>query len=138
MDYQVVDELCEPIDVEVGHVSADKMYDTDDVYETLSNAFPEADIIIPPKDNLYANDAHHKKRMSNLVAYSALGPMRWQKEKGYGKRNVSENAMHRYKSIIGPKLHSRDFDNQQQEMMLGASILNRFTQLGMPDSHRVA
>lgn len=138
MDFQVVDELCEQIDVEVEHVSADKMYDTDDVYETLSSAFPEADIVIPPKDNLYVDDQHHPKRMSNLVAHSALGPMRWQKEKQYGKRNVSENAMHRYKSIIGPKLHSRHFNNQQQEMMLGASILNRFTHLGMPGSYRVA
>ncbi|MFA0141323.1 hypothetical protein [Vibrio kanaloae] len=34
--------------------------------------------------------------------------------------------MHSYQSIIGPKLHSREFNNQQQEMMLGASILNRF------------
>ncbi len=138
MDFQVVDDLCEQIDLEVEHVSADKMYDTDDVYETLSNAFPEAELIIPAKDNLYADDAHHTKRMSNLVAYSVLGPMRWQKKKQYGKRNVSENAMQRYKSIIGPKLHSRHFDNQQQEMMLGASILNRFTHLGMPNSYRVA
>ncbi|MFA0141324.1 transposase [Vibrio kanaloae] len=76
MDFQIVDELCKQIDVEVGHISADKMYDTDDVYETLSNAFPEADIVIPPKDNLYADEAHHGKRMSNLVEYSALGPMR--------------------------------------------------------------
>ena len=138
MDFQVLDELCEQIDIEVEHISADKMYDTDNVYDTLSEAFPEAAIIIPPKDNVYANDAHHSKRMSNLVSYSALGPMRWQKEKGYGKRNVSENVMHRYQSIIGLKLHSRDFNNQQQEMMLGASILNRFSQLGMPDSYRVA
>ena len=79
-----------------------------------------------------------RQNLSNLVAYSALGSMRWQKIKQYGKRNVSENAMQRYKTIIGPKLHSRDFENQQQEMMLGASILNRFTQLGMPDSYRVA
>ena len=57
----------------------------------------------------------------------------------YGRRNVSENAMNRYKTIIGPKLHSREFNNQQQqEMMLAASILNRFTQLGMPESYRVA
>ncbi|PMO91175.1 hypothetical protein BCS97_22220 [Vibrio splendidus] len=69
--------------------------------------------------------------------HSALGPIHWQK-KQYEKRNVCENAMHRYKTIIGPKLHSRDFNNQQQEMMLGASILNRFTQLGMPESYRVA
>ncbi|MFA0079647.1 transposase [Vibrio artabrorum] len=67
-----------------------------------------------------------------------FGKGEWHQEKEYGRRNVSENAMHRYKTIIGPKLHSRDFNNQQQEMMLGASIFNRFTQLGMPDSYRVA
>ena len=44
----------------------------------------------------------------------------------------------RCKTIIGLKLHSRDFENQQQEMMLAASILNRFTKLGMPNSYRVA
>ena len=138
MDFQVVEELCEQVDVDVDHVSADKMYDTDDVYDALTNKFPESDIAIPPKENLYADDAHNSKRMSSLVAYSALGPMGWQKKKQYGKRNVSENAMHRYKTIIGPKLHSREFNNQQQEMMLAASILNRFTQLGMPESYRVA
>ena len=138
MDFQVVDEVCDQIDRDVEHISADKMYDTDDVYDTLSAIFPDAEIVIPPKENLYADDRHHSQRMSNLVAYSALGPIRWQKKKQYGKRNVSENAMQRYKTLIGPKLRSRDFDNQQQEMRLGASILNRFTHLGMPDSYRVA
>ncbi|WP_261900952.1 IS5 family transposase [Vibrio tasmaniensis] len=138
MDFQVVEELCDQVDVEVDHVSADKMYDSDDVYDALTSKFPESDIAIPPKENLYADDTHNPKRMSNLVVYSALSPIRWQKKKQYGKRNVSENAMHRYKTIIGPKLHSRDFNNQQPEMMLGAPILNRFTQLGMPESYRVA
>ena len=75
MDFQVVEELCEQVDVDVDHVSADKMYDTDDVYDALTNKFPESDIAIPPKENLYADDAHISKRMSSLVAYSALGPM---------------------------------------------------------------
>lgn len=94
-------------------LSADKMYDTNDVYDALTSEFPESDIVIAPKENLYADDAHHPKRMSNLVAYFALDPMCWQNTKQYGKRNVSENAMHRYKTIIGPQLHSRDFENQQ-------------------------
>ncbi|WP_305840007.1 hypothetical protein [Photobacterium leiognathi] len=110
MDFQVVGELCEQVDVEIDHVSADKMHDTDDVYDVLTSEFPESDIAIPPKENLYVDDAHNAKRMSNLVAYFALGP----------------------------KLHSRDFENQQQEMMLAASILNRFTQLGMSESYRAA
>ena len=86
-------------------LSADKMYDTDDVYGALTSQFPESDIAIPPKENLYADDAHNPKRMRNLVAYSALGSVRWQKKKQYGKRDVSENAMHRYTTIIGSKLY---------------------------------
>ncbi len=85
MDFQVVGELCEQINVDVDHVSADKIYDTDSVYTTLSNEFPEAEIVIPSKDSLYADNHHQAKRMSNLVAYSALGPMRWQKKSSMGK-----------------------------------------------------
>ncbi|MEZ8107282.1 hypothetical protein [Vibrio cortegadensis] len=41
------------------------------------------------------------------------------------------------KQLLAPN-YTVDFNNQQQEMMLAVSILNRFTQLGMPKSHRVA
>lgn len=74
-DFQVVEELSEQFDVEVDHISADKMYDTDDVYDALTSKFPESELAIPPKENLYADDAHNPKRMRNLVAYFALGPM---------------------------------------------------------------
>ncbi|CAH7051513.1 MULTISPECIES: hypothetical protein [unclassified Vibrio] len=37
------------VDVEVDHISADKMYDTDDVYDALTSEFPETDVAIPPK-----------------------------------------------------------------------------------------
>ncbi|WP_239994332.1 transposase [Photobacterium phosphoreum] len=138
MDDQVVDALCTQITEPVTHITADKMYDTDAVFETLDAYFPLADIVIPPKDNTFADESHHPKRMTNLISYCAQGVTRWQRSKYYGRRNVSETAMQRYKKIIGPKLHSRKFSNQQQEMLIGCSILNRFTQLGMPSSFRVA
>ena len=75
MDFQVVEELCGQVDVEVDHVSADKMYDTNDVYDVLTSEFPESEMAIPPKENLYADDVHNPKRMSYLLAYFALGPM---------------------------------------------------------------
>jgi len=138
MDDQIVDAICAQITVAVEHISADKMYDTNAVYQTLEKYFPDAQIIIPPKDNTFADEFHHSKRMSNLIESFALGIMRWQKRRHYGRRNVSETAMQRYKKIIGNKLHSRNFSNQNQEMLLGCSILNRFTHLGMPNSFRVA
>ena len=95
-------------------ITADKMYDTDTVFKTLDAYFPLADIVIPPKNNTFADESHHPKRMTNLINYCALGVTRWQRYKHYGRRNVSETAMQRYKKIIGPKLHSRKFNKPQQ------------------------
>ncbi|KIE05145.1 hypothetical protein NF27_EY02410, partial [Candidatus Jidaibacter acanthamoeba] len=40
----------------------------------------------------------------------------------------------RYKSIIGAKLRSRKWDNQDTETLLGCHMLNKMTNLGMPQS----
>ncbi|SKC34246.1 hypothetical protein CZ809_03858 [Photobacterium piscicola] len=123
---------------DIEHVSADKMYDTNAVYQTLDEYFPDTEIVIPPKDNTFADEVHHPKRMSNLIGWFALGIIGWQSVRKYGKRNISETTMQCYKKIIGNSLHSREFENQSKEMLLGCSILNHFIQLGMPDSYRVA
>ncbi|MFC1502848.1 hypothetical protein ACFL53_00635 [Pseudomonadota bacterium] len=89
------------------------------------------------KDNTFADEAHHPKRMSNLIGCFALGIIGWQNVRQYGKRNISETAMQRYKKIIGNTLHSREFENQSKEMLLGCSILNRFTDVWNPLSPRL-
>ncbi|WP_232576506.1 hypothetical protein [Photobacterium carnosum] len=48
MDDQVVDALCTQITKPVMHITADKMYDIDTVFETLDAYFPLADIVIAP------------------------------------------------------------------------------------------
>ena len=65
MDDQIVDAICAQITLAVEHISADKMYDTNAVYQTLKKYFPDAQVIIPPKDNTFADEFHHSKRMSN-------------------------------------------------------------------------
>lgn len=72
-----------------------------------------------------------------LDAYMALGVAKWKKPKHYGRQNVSEIAIQRYKKIIGPKLHSRNFTNQTQEILIRYSILNRFTHIKMSNIYRV-
>lgn len=110
MDDQVVGALCQSIISDIEHVSADKMYDTNAVYQTLEAHFPNAEIVIPPKDNTFADDVHPPKRMSNLIGCFALGIISWQSVRQYGKRNISETAMRRYKKIIGNSSHSRDIE----------------------------
>ena len=48
------------------------------------------------------------------------------------------NTLYRYKTIFGQGMRSRTFDGQRVEAQLASKILNTITQLGMPDSHRVA
>ncbi len=49
-----------------------------------------------------------------------------------------ENSMYRFKTIIGRSMRSRTFDGHRVEVQLASKILNRMTQLGMPESYRVA
>ena len=48
-----------------------------------------------------------------------------------------ENAIYRYKTIIGRGMRSRTLAGQRVEAQLGCRILNTMTRLGMPDSYRV-
>jgi hypothetical protein len=44
----------------------------------------------------------------------------------------------RWKTVIGPKLKARSFENQKTEAKIGARILNRMTELGRPNFERSA
>ena len=48
-----------------------------------------------------------------------------------------ENAIFRYKTIIGRGMRSRTLAGQQVEVQLACNVLNMMTSLGMPDSYRV-
>ncbi len=52
--------------------------------------------------------------------------------------SMVENAIYRYKAILGRHLWSRCLKGQRVEVQLGCGILNRMAQLGMPESRRVA
>ena len=45
MDDQVVGALCQSITEDAEHITADKMYDTNAVYQTLEENFPNAEIL---------------------------------------------------------------------------------------------
>jgi hypothetical protein len=64
--------------------------------------------------------------------------MHWQKQTQYGRRNYSELSIQRYKKILGNKLHARELSRQKQEVMIGSSVLNKMTSLGMLISYGCA
>ena len=46
--------------------------------------------------------------------------------------------MFRFKTLFGDRLSARLFDSQATEAFLCCRAMNRMTQLGMPESYRVA
>lgn len=57
----------------------------------------------------------------------------WKRLKGYHKRSLVETTYSRFKGAFGGKLFSKRTDTQEVELMCKATILNRITQMGMPD-----
>jgi hypothetical protein len=56
------------------------------------------------------------------------------KESGAHQQARAENAMFRFKRIVGDRLRSKSPERQRAEAMIGVDILNRMTTLVMPDS----
>ena len=57
---------------------------------------------------------------------------------GATRRNLGENAVSRFKALVGHKLASRDFERQQVEALVKSQVLNRMAMLGMPRSERIS
>ena len=71
-------------------------------------------------------------RDCHIAEIASHGRMAWQKATGYNKRSRVETLMGRWKTVIGPKLKARDFENQNTEAKIGVRVLNRMTGLGRP------
>ena len=137
-DGGTLDDLIEQVSVDTTHVSLDGAYDSKDVYDSLTNTFPDAKIVIPPDKNAVIGGRNHDIRNQHLKEIEEHGRMNWQKKNKYGRRNISELSIQRRKRILGNQLHARDISRQKVEAMIGSGILNKMTSLGMPQSYRCA
>jgi hypothetical protein len=98
-------------------------------------------VLIPPGRDAQLSprpSAALSERNRNIPSMRQLGRRAWHTHSGYSKRSMVENAMYRYKTIIGRSMRSRTFAGQRVEAQLASQILNTMTRFGMPDSHRVA
>ena len=137
-----VTALLGQINRRVASVIADGAYDTEGVYEA-THAKAEGRgvrVLIPPGRNAQLRlepSAALKERNRNIRSTRRLGRREWHKRSGYSKRSMVENAICRYKTIIGRAMRSRTLAGQRVEVQLACRILNTMTLLGMPDSYRV-
>ena len=137
-DESQVEVLLEQIRDPIDQFTGDGAYDKTSVYTALTEHSPQIDVVIPPQSNAVEKDEAHPMRNRNIAEIEQSGRMNWQKNRGYGRRNYSELCIQRYKRILGDQLHAREEARQKQEAMLGASVLNKMTSLGMPKSYKCA
>lgn len=124
--------------IAIDHFTGDGTLDKTPVYEAVLHHSPSADVVIPSSSNAVENTKASPMRNRNIREIKEQGRMAWQKNRNYGRRNLSELAMQRYQKILGNTVHARDFGRQKQEAMIGCGVLNKMTSLGMPSSYRSA
>jgi hypothetical protein len=113
-----VGALLEQIDNQVVTLSADGACDATGVYEAAQEkgAGRPVRVLIPPGRNARPNprpSAAQKERNRNILSIRELGRREWHKDSGYSKRAMVENAVYRYKTIMGRGMRSRTMAGQR-------------------------
>jgi hypothetical protein len=127
-----------PEDEPLHSVSADGAYDTKACHEAIAHRHATA--IIPTRRNAKPwaeSRAGARARNEILRATRELGRSIWKKWSGYHRRSLVETKMGCFKRL-GERVMAKDFERQVTELQVRVSILNRFTQLGTPETVRVA
>ena len=137
-----VPTLLDQIDDEVASVTADGAYDAGAVYEAARKKGDghRVTVLIPPIQGAQPSSSRSPgqgERNRNIRSVRKLGRREWYTSSGYSRRSLVENAVFRYKSILGQRMRSRTFSSQRVEVRLACKILNTMTSLGMPDSFNV-
>ena len=125
-----------PADEVLKILGGDGAYDTLPVHEAVieRGAIP----VIPPRKNarirkgsafVYRNEA--------IAACKRFGRKIWKVWSGYHRRSLVETKMNCIKRL-GERVMSRTFERQVNELHVRVAILNRFTELGRPQTVAVA
>ena len=125
------------ISAEVASMTADGAYDGEAVDDAVAERHPEAAVIISPRATAVSNEITTPQRDRHIAEIEEHGRMGWQRRSGYNRRSVVETAMHRYKTVVGRRLHARTLPNQQTEAKIGCNVLNQMSMLGMPATVRI-
>jgi hypothetical protein len=134
--------LLDQIDDRVASLMADGAYDAGAVYEAAKKkgCGHRVRVLIPPGRGAQPSSSRSPgqwERNRNIRSVRKLGRREWYTSSGYSRRSLVENAVFRYKSILGQRMRSRSLPSQRVEVRLACKILNTMTRLGMPDSVKV-
>ena len=129
--------LIEQGDGDIASVTADAAYDTIAFYEAACAR--GARVVVPPAKTASVSRRRPRSgaRDRTITRVKRLGRRRWKKASGYQRQARVENAVFRYKSIIGDGLRARTPGGRQTETLLACNVLNRMTEFGRPASYSI-
>ena len=136
-----VEPLLDQILIPRASFIGDGAYDQANVYDTVTERHPAAEVIVPPRSTAVLSDdaeitrTQRDRHLQNIAEHGRMG---WQKRFGYTRRALVETAISRLKRVIGDALRSRTDGRRATEVAIAISALNRMLELGRPESVRVA
>lgn len=114
-------EMIKQLEASIERFTADGAYDTRAIYEMLSAVGePELEVVIPPRRTAASSKATEtvlEQRDAANVRITEVGRRQWRKESGAHQQARGENAMFRYKRIVGDRLRAKRFRAQRREAM---------------------
>lgn len=141
-DAEAGKQLVDDTPGEIEQVSGDGSYDKAKFYDACTARRVKRITIPPRRDAKIWQHGNCKKeplaRDQNLRRIRQVGRKKWKVESDYHRRSLAETAVFRFKIIFGNTLSTRTLNRQITEARIRGAALNYMTQLGMPDSYRVA
>lgn len=132
-DLSVLPEAIDTVGGKIDTLFADGGYDSRSSYELTDS---ETRVIIPPRRNAVVGQ-HASQRNDAIKYLSEHRKSRWKREHNYHQRALVENLFSRWKTIYGENIRSKNSEAQQTEVTLKSFILNKMTDLGMPEWKRI-
>ena len=123
-----------PPDEAVDIVTADGADDTLACWDAIAQR--GAVVVIAPRRNarLWRRFSPGSESRNEAVrARQRLGTSIWKTWSGYHRRSLGETKMHRLKRL-GERVTARTFERQVVELHVRVAVLNRFSQIGRPQT----
>ncbi len=131
-------EMLAGVDAPIASFTADGAYDTRAVYRAFAGNHDVGPtvVILPRRTATVAGPSRPElaQRDAAIRRIEEVGRRRWKKEAGAHQQSRAENAVYRYKRLIGYTLRAREADTQVTEAGIAIAAINRMTRLGRPES----
>ena len=127
-DNELFEDLLTGIEDRISQVSADGAYDSKESYKICKDKGIK--FVVPPRKNAVIErhgNSHDPPllRDTHIREIRKIGRKKWKEKHKYHRRSISETAMYRFKTLLGDKLSSREFQRQANEVFIKCKILNQ-------------